>query len=43
MKKRIFGIAVCALALAGCGHDTVFDDLGPQGDTAENYPALEEL
>ena len=26
MKKILFGMVVCALAFAGCGHDTVFDE-----------------
>ena len=26
MKKILFGMAVCAIALAGCGSDTVFDE-----------------
>lgn len=43
MKKTLFGMAVCALALAGCGSDTVFDEPEPQVYTAENDPALEKL
>ena len=43
MKKILFGMAVCALALAGCGHDTLFDEPEPQVYTAENDPALEKL
>ncbi len=43
MKKTLFGMAVCALALAGCGNDTAFDEPVPQVYTAENDPALEKL
>ena len=44
MKKLFLGMAVCALALAGCGSDTVFDE--PEETivyNAENDPALEKL
>ena len=45
MKKILFGIVVCALALAGCGSDTVFDE--PEETIVhtppENDPALEKL
>ena len=43
MKKIIFGIALCALALAGCGHDTVFDEETIVHTPLENDPALEKL
>ena len=43
MKKILFGMVVCALALAGCGSDTFFDEPEPQVYTAENDPALEKL
>jgi hypothetical protein len=45
MKKILFGMVVCALALAGCGSDTVFDE--PEETIVhtppENDPALEKL
>ena len=43
MKKIFLGTALCSLAFAGCGHDTVFDEPEPQVFTAENDPALEKL
>ena len=45
MKKILFGMVVCALALAGCGSDTFFDE--PEETIVhtplENDPALEKL
>ena len=45
MKKILFGMVVCALALAGCGSDTFFDE--PEETivhTPPEYdPALEKL
>ena len=45
MKKILFGIVVCALALAGCGSDTFFDE--PEETIVhtppDNDPALEKL
>ena len=45
MKKGFiyYLLALSAMALAGCGHDTVFDEPVPQVYTAENDPALEKL
>ena len=45
MKKILFGMVVCALALAGCGSDTFFDE--PEETIVhtppDNDPALEKL
>ncbi len=45
MKKTLLGMVVCALALAGCGSDTFFDE--PEETIVhtplENDPALEKL
>ena len=44
MKKTLIGMAMCALALAGCGNDDIiFDEPEPEIITAENDPALEKL
>ena len=45
MKKILFGMVVCALALAGCGSDTFFDE--PEETIVhtppDNDPVLEKL
>lgn len=44
MKKILFGMAVCALALAGCGSHTIFDEPEPIVHTApDNDASLEKL
>ena len=45
MKTRFlyFSLAMSAMALVGCGHDTFFDEPTPKVFTAVNDPLLEKL